>query len=49
MESAAQKAPKILTLKWNTLLALPDDKSGKPNIGVAGQEAKKNIMTKFIY
>ena len=39
MESAAQKAPKILTLKWNTLLALPDDKSGKPNIGVAGPVA----------
>ncbi len=39
MESTAQKAPKILTFKWDTLAILPDDKSGKPNIGVAGPVA----------
>jgi hypothetical protein len=36
MESTAQKASKILTLKWDTIAALPHDKSGKQNIGVAG-------------
>ncbi len=36
MESAAQKAPKILTIKWDTITALPNDQSGKPNLGVAG-------------
>ena len=36
MESTAQKASKIFTLKWDTITALPHDNSGKPNIGIAG-------------
>ncbi|MBP6446691.1 MAG: hypothetical protein KA341_07785 [Saprospiraceae bacterium] len=39
MECTAQKAPKILTFKWDTLAILPDDKSGKPHIGIAGPVA----------
>jgi SSS family solute:Na+ symporter len=39
MESTAQKAPEILTFKWDTLAILPDDKISKPNIGVAGPVA----------
>ncbi|MBK7637754.1 MAG: hypothetical protein IPJ13_28305 [Saprospiraceae bacterium] len=36
MESTAQKATKIFTLKWDTITALPHDNRGKPNIGIAG-------------